>query len=175
MTLRRVTLGRVAGVHGVRGGIKVHSWTRPIDGIFDYPRWWIAHGEGFETRLLETHVHNRALVVYLSGPDGQPITDRDVAAGLLGAEIQVERSAMPKLRQGEYYWIDLIGCKVENTQGVALGQVEDMTSNGAQDVLVLRDGEKQRLIPFVRPEIVKEVDMDARRIVCEWLPEYDAD
>lgn len=175
MTARRVTLGRVAGVHGVRGGIKLHSLTRPIDKIFEYRRWWIAHGEGFEARVLEGRVQGRALVAQISGPDGEPITDRDIAAALLGAEIQVERSALPKLPQGEYYWADLLGLKVESTLGVALGQVEDMTSNGAQDVMVLRDGERRRLIPFVKPHIVKEVDMEAGRIVCDWHPDYDED
>ena len=175
MTLRRVTLGRVAGVHGVRGGLKVYSWTRPMENLFEYRRWWIARagGQGFEAKLLESHVHGRGLVAMISGPDGQPIVDRDVAAGLIGCEIQVLRSEMPVLPEGQHYWVDLIGLQVESTAGVALGQVEDVTTNGAQDVLVLKDGDRQRLIPFVRGPIVKSVDMDAGRIVCEWHPEYD--
>ncbi|HSW12688.1 MAG TPA: ribosome maturation factor RimM [Solimonas sp.] len=175
MLARRVTLGRVSGVHGVRGGIKVWSLTRPIENLFEYRSWWITHREGFEAKVLESHVHDRSLVAYISGPDGQPITDRDIAAGLMGAEIQVEHSAMPKLPKGQYYWFDLIGVKVESTLGVALGQVEDMTSNGAQDVMVLRNGERQRLIPFVKEHIVKEVDLEAGRIVCDWHPDYDED
>jgi len=173
MTVRRVTLGRVAGVHGVRGGIKVWSLTRPVENLFDYRSWWITHGAGFEAKVLESHVQNRTLVAYISGADGQPITDRDIAAGLMGAEIQVDRAAMPKLPKGQHYWIDLIGVKVESTLGVVLGQITDMTSNGAQDVMVLRDGEKERLIPFVKEHIVKEVDLEAGRIVCDWHPDYD--
>lgn len=175
MTARRVTLGRVAGVHGVRGGIKVYSLTRPIENILKYPRWWITHGEGFEARVLEREVHARSLVAKITGPDGQPIDDRDVAASLMGAEIQVDRADLPKPRRGEYYWIDLIGLDVESTTGAALGRIADMTSNGAQDVMVVRDGEKERLIPFVKTHIVKKVDLDAGRIVCDWQPDYDED
>lgn len=175
MSVRRVTLGRVSGVHGVRGGIKVYSLTRPIENIFNYPRWWIAQGEGFEAQVVETQVHARSLVARITGPDGALIEDRDVALRLMGAEIQVERSALPKLGRGEYYWVDLIGLTVESTAGAALGQVVDMTSNGAQDVLIVRDGDKERLIPFVKTHIVKQVDLEAGRIVCEWHPEYDED
>jgi 16S rRNA processing protein RimM len=175
MTARRVTLGRVAGVHGVRGGIKVYSLTRPIENILNYRRWWITHGAGFEARVLESEVHARSLVAKITGPDGEPITDRDVAVSLMGAEIQVDRAELPKLKSGEYYWMDLIGLKVENVEGVALGQVEEMTSNGAQDVMILRDGDRQRLIPFVKTYIVKKVDLEAGRIVCEWQPDFDED
>ena len=161
---------------GVRGWVKIKSDTRPVENILKYRRWWIAHGAGFETRPLQGRVHGTGVVAEISGADGQAITDRDVAAALLGAEIQVERSALPKLPKGQFYWVDLIGVEVVNTEGVALGKVRDMTSNGAQDVLVLQDGEqeppRERLIPYVPGVIVKNVDLAAGRIVCDWQPEY---
>lgn len=172
MDVRRVTLGRVAGVYGVRGWIKIHSLTRPTENLLNYRRWWIAKGGGFEAKLLEGKVHGHGLIARISGADRQPITDRDVAASLLGAEIQVDRTALPMLPQGQHYWIDLIGLKVESEQGEPLGEVTDVTSNGVQDVLILRQGEIERLIPFVTGPIVKSVDMAARRIVCDWQPDY---
>ncbi len=175
MTAHRVTLGRVAGVYGVKGWIRVHSQTRPADNIFRYKRWWITGGvrTAYEARLIDSHPQGSGLVAQISGPDGEPITDRDVAAALVGADIEVARDDMPRLPQGQYYWIDLIGLQVENVAGTALGVVTDVTSNGAQDVLVIEDGEVRRLIPFVREVVIKQVDMAARRIVCDWLPEYD--
>jgi 16S rRNA processing protein RimM len=110
--------------------------------------------------------------VQITDSSGQPIDDRDRAAALIGAEIQVEREALPKLAPGEFYWIDLIGAKVESVDGAALGIVSDVTSNGAQDVLVLKDGEVERLIPFVMQHIVREVDVDGGRIVCDWQADW---
>jgi 16S rRNA processing protein RimM len=168
----RVTLGRVAGVHGVRGWVKVVSYTRPVTNLLDYPAWWIAKGDGFEAKLIEGQAQGPGLMVHFTGAGGEPITDRDVAATLVGSEIQVDRKDLPKPKKGEYYWIDLVGVEVANEQGVALGRIRDMTSNGAHDVMVVRDGEVERLIPFVHGAIVKSVDMKARRVVCDWQPDY---
>ena len=172
MSERRVTLGRVAGAYGVKGWLKVISFTRPESNILDYPRWWIAKGEGFETKLLEGRVHGRGLVAQISGHDGLPVTDRNIAESLIGSEIQVQRGELPPLQAGEYYWHDLIGLKVESEQGAALGEVIEVTSNGAQDVLVVKDAETERLIPFVQGPIIKSVDKDRNLIVADWLPEY---
>lgn len=172
MDAGRVTLGRVAGVHGVRGWIRVESYTRPHTNLLKYRRWWLTRGDGFEAKLLEAQAHGRGLIAQITGADGEAITDRDVAERLKGAEIQVERRLLPKLPKGQYYWADLIGLAVENEQAVALGQVADMTSNGVQDVMVVQDGETERLIPFVIGPLVKDVDLKARRIVCDWQPDF---
>jgi 16S rRNA processing protein RimM len=174
MAATRVTLGRVAGVYGVRGWLRVHSQTRPAEKILDYRRWWILqHGEAYAATVLDGHAQGSGLVAQISDAQGQAIADRDIAASLLGAEIQVDRADMPRLPEGQYYWIDLIGLKVENEAGVPLGQVRDVTSNGPQDVLVVSDDVgAERLIPFVRPQIVKNVELDAGRIVCDWDPEF---
>lgn len=172
MTARRVTLGRVSGVFGIKGWIKVYSYTRPPENILQYRRWWLSRGEGFEVSVLASQVQGQSLVAQLSDAGGTPIKDRDVAAGLIGAEIAVDRELLPKLPDGEFYWVDLLGMQVENSEGVALGAVTDVTSNGAQDVLVVGEGETERLIPFVSPQIVREIDHAARRIVCDWQPDW---
>lgn len=170
MSAGRVTLGRVAGVHGVKGWIKLYSFTRPAENLLKYRRWWIGGDDGFEAKVLAIQTHN--LLAQIGKSDGLPIEDRDVAAALIGKAIAVDRDDMPKLPSGQYYWSDLIGLQVVNDEGVALGQVSDLTSNGAQDVLVITDGEVERLIPFVHGPIVREVDMEARRIVCDWQPDW---
>lgn len=171
MQARRVTLGRVAGVYGVQGWVKVYSYTDPPENILKYRRWWLSHGDGYQAELIDGRQQGRGVVAQLSDAQGQAIVDRDQAAALIGAEIQVEREALPKLRKDQFYWIDLLGLKVENTEGQLLGTVDDVTSNGAQDVLVVQ-GETQRLIPFVRPQIVKDVDLAQQRIVCDWQADW---
>ncbi|HEY0974316.1 MAG TPA: ribosome maturation factor RimM [Solimonas sp.] len=175
MASDRATLGRVAGVYGIKGWLRIHSETRPIDNILRYKRWWIGGGnrQSYLAQVIEARPQGGGLVAQISDANGAPITDRDIAATLIGATIEVERGDMPKLPQGQYYWVDLIGQRVENVEGVALGAVTDVTSNGAQDVLVIVDGEVRRLIPFVAPQIVKSVDLAAGRIVCDWQPDYD--
>lgn len=176
MSTRRVTLGRVSGVFGIKGWLKVYSYTRPPENIFRYRRWWLSRGEGFQVSVLASEVHNQSLVVQLSDAAGKPIEDREIAAGLIGAEIAVDREMLPSLGEGLYYWVDLIGLRVETPEGMSLGTVSDVTSNGAQDVLVIAgteaEGGAERLIPFVSPQIVQEVDMAAGRIICDWQPDW---
>jgi len=170
--MRRLTLGRVAGVYGVKGWVKLLSFTRPLEDLLEYRRWWIASGDGYEAQLVEGRLHGQGIVAQLTGPDGRPIDDRDVAARLIGAEMQVERSRLPPPPEGQFYWADLEGLKVQNLEGVELGMVESVTSNGAQDVLVLRQGEEERLIPFVRGAIVHSVSLQDGLIVADWQPDY---
>lgn len=174
MTQRRVTLGRVAGVYGIRGWLHIDAQTRPATQILNYPRWWLTRADReFEVRLIDGRAHGNGVVVQLGNAEGQAIDDRDVAAGWVGAEIQVGRDDLPKLPKGQYYWVDLIGLDVVGKSGAPLGSVRDVTSNGVQDVLVVVDeAGTERLIPFVRGHIIKRVEMAAGRILCEWDADY---
>lgn len=174
MAATRVTLGRVAGVYGVRGWLRIDSQTRPVEKILAYRNWWFRQGgQAYRVQRLDGRVQGPGVVVQVCDPQGQVIDDRDVAAGLIGATVEVDREDLPPLPAGQFYWVDLIGLKVLNPAGAALGTVTDMTSNGAQDVLVVVDeAGGQRLIPFVRDHIVKEVDLAGGRIVCEWELDY---
>jgi 16S rRNA processing protein RimM len=170
---RRVTLGRVAGVFGIRGWVKVQSYTRPAENLLDYPRWWLLTAQAYETKLIEGRVHGAGLVAQISDASGKPIEDRDIAAALIGTEIQVERSELPKAPRGSYYWADLVGLEVFSADDQPLGQVTGLMENGVQDVLVLKDAAGQeRLIPFVPGPIIQSVDLAAKRIVADWAPDY---
>tara|TARA_R110000787_G_scaffold78941_1_gene172407 strand:- start:764 stop:1285 length:522 start_codon:yes stop_codon:yes gene_type:complete len=171
---RRVTLGRVAGVFGVRGWVKLRSYTRPIENLLDYESCWIVTKQGseFASRLLEAKMQSSIPVCRLLGSDGQVIEDRDVAASLIGSEVQVNRSQMPETEEGEHYWIDLVGLEVRNKESVVLGSVDSLTSNGAQDILVVKQGKTQRLIPFVMGPIIESVDIEKGVIVADWQPDY---
>jgi 16S rRNA processing protein RimM len=169
--MRRVTLGRIAGVFGVQGWLKVRSYSDPQANLLRYRRWFLKGTPEREVRVLEGRNHGQMLVVQLSEPGGAPITDRDLAARFVGAEIEVPREELPKLKRGEYYWIDLVGLEVRTASDEVLGKVESVTDNGAQAVLVL-GGERQRLIPFVHGAVIQSVDLKAGRIVADWSADW---
>ena len=171
-SIRRVTLGRVAGVFGIKGWVKVVSHTRPADNLLNYPRWWIGDTAGFEATLVDSRAQVNGIVAQITGRDGKPITDRDIAAKLVGQDIAVAHAELPPAPPGRYYWADLIGMTVVSTNDEPLGTVSGVMENGAQDVLVLQDGEIERLIPFVREAIIVSVDVAAARIVADWAPDY---
>ena len=102
------------------------------------------------------------------------IEDRDSAEALRGTEVYVPRSALPPPSEGEFYWVDLEGLAVETVEGVALGMVSHLFSTGANDVVVVRDGAdgRERMIPFVRPDFIRTIDIDAGRMVVDWDPDF---
>jgi 16S rRNA processing protein RimM len=164
-----VELGRISGVHGVRGWVKVHSDTRPVFAIGEYRHWQLSGRDGWSRRrLLGFRAQGKGWVARIEGVD-----DRDAAELLVGASIAVPAAELPRLQAGEYYWRDLIGCEVVTLDGVRLGQVDHLMETGANDVLVVQ-GDRERLLPFVQGagQTVREVDLSARRILVDWDPEF---
>ncbi len=164
MSAARVIVGRLAGVYGVKGWLRVQSYTQPIENILDYGPWQIdGHGSAKPT---SGRAHGKGLIVHLEGID-----DRDRAAILVGREIEVDRSELPELESGEYYWSDLVGLSVINRAGEALGTVSRMMETGAHDVMVV-DGDRERLIPYARDRVVDSVDLATQTIVVDWDAEF---
>ncbi len=164
---RLVELGRISGVYGVRGWVRVHSFTEPRDNIVSYSTWILNHqGRQREVSLTGHQLHGKGVVVGLEG-----VEDRDAARELIGATIAVRRDSLPALAAGEYYWTDLEGMQVVDMQDRLLGQVDHMIGTGAHDVMVL-DGVPGRLIPFVMDRTVIDVDPEKRVIVVDWDPSW---
>ena len=159
----QVELGRVIGAFGIKGWIRLRSHTDPPENILQYRRWMLA---GQEWTVVDGREQGGTVVAALEG-----LTDRNAAAALRGSVVEVTRSALPKAKRGEFYWIDVLGGEVVSTKGAKLGTLQGLTSNGAQDVMVVM-GERERLIPAVSGAIVKTVDRDTKQIVVEWEPEY---
>jgi 16S rRNA processing protein RimM len=156
-----VRLGEIAGIHGVKGWVKVLSFTEPRTNLLEYREWVLEQGD--QTRLVRVEAASESgkrLIAKLEGVD-----DRDSAGELIGAAIGVARQAMPSCEPGEYYWADLEGLTVVNLEGERLGKVDRLIATGANDVLVL-DGE--RMIPFIGDAIVRRVDLEAGEIVVDW-------
>ena len=162
-----VTLGRISGAHGVKGWVKVHSYTEPRDNVIRFDRWTLAlGGEQREVEVESGTGGGGKVRAKLGG-----IEDRDAALALVGADIVVARSELPPCEPGEYYWTDLEGLTVRDTGGKRLGVVDHLFASGAHDVLAL-EGDRNRLIPFVSGDIVREVDLEGRVIVVDWDAEY---
>lgn len=160
-------MGHVVGAFGVRGWLKVLSGAEPAEALLDYSPWLLLRdGEWKSYKVLDGGVHGKGLVAHLEGVD-----DRDQAELLRGAEIAVERARLEPLDEGEYYWADLIGLRVVTTQGVELGRIERLMETGANDVLVVR-GERERLIPYLRPDVVTAVDLATGTLQVDWDPEF---
>ncbi len=162
-----VLMGRISGLYGVRGWVRVFSYTEPRENILNYRQWLVRRGgEWSPVAVAEGRRHGKGIVVRLAGCE-----DRDAAAAWLEAEIAVPRSALPPLEPDEYYWSDLQGMQVETTQGQVLGRVTSLLHTAANDVLIV-EGERERLIPFLQGQVVLGVDLDARRIVVDWDPDF---
>ena len=160
-----VLLGHVAGVHGLNGWLKIHSLTEPREAIFDYQPWTL--GEKREqVRVLQSRKHGSRLIALLDSADS-----RERAEGLIGEPIAVRREQLPEPAPGQYYWADLEGLRVRLGDGRELGTVERMLATGANDVMVVQ-GDRERLIPFVPGQYVKDVDLDGGVIVVNWDPEF---
>jgi 16S rRNA processing protein RimM len=166
---RRVLVGRIVGLYGVQGWLKVESWTEPRTQIFKYQPWLLssAPGQEMEVEGVQGRPQGKGLIAKLPGVD-----DRDGAAALVGQDIHVARALLPPPGKDEYYWVDLEGLEVVTTEGVALGRVTHLFATGANDVVVVRDGERERLVPFVQGVYVRSVDLSDGRMVVDWDPEF---
>ena len=166
---RRVLMGRIHGAFGVRGELRVESFTEPDTEIFRYQPWTLRDAQGREREVQGARGRPtpKGIVATLPGVD-----DRDGADALRGTEIWVPRDALPPPAPGEFYWVDLEGLRVRNLDGVDFGTVAFVFSTGANDVLVVRDDARERMVPLVRPDYVREIDLDAGTILVDWDPEF---
>lgn len=165
-----VILGRIVGVHGVRGMVKVHSECRPREAIFRYRQFLATPpkgGDPLTLTLLNGRLQGQGLVAAF-----KEITDRDQAQFLRDYQLAVHREDLPALKNGEYYWADLIGLKVINTSGTTLGNVQELFETGANDVIVVRNGKQEILIPFVSGHYVLDVDFSGKCVTVDWETDW---
>jgi len=160
-----MALGYISAVHGIKGWVKVHSWTRPLEAILEYQPWLLGEDKT-PVKIVDGRKQGKGLVALLPG-----FQDREQAVTLVGKQIFVRRDQLPATQADEYYWSDLEGLDVHTTEGQVLGRVERLMETGANDVLVIR-GNREHLIPFIQGQYVKRVDLEARLIEVDWDPEF---
>ncbi len=163
-----VIVGEVNGIHGVRGWVKVFSYTRARQSILDYSPWYVeVGGEWCCYEEIEGRSTGKGIIVALPG-----YRDRDEARRLIGSRVGIRRSQLPELQADEFYWADIIGLEVETGAGETLGRVTGLIETGAKDVLVVR-GRCEHLIPFVKDVYILDVDYRRGRVKADWDPSYD--
>lgn len=162
-----VILGRISGLYGVRGWVKIFSYTDPRENILNYKPWYIRRGSHWQKiKLNEGKRHGKGVVARLD--DCQ---DRDIAAAWMDSEIAIHRDQLPKTATDEYYWRDLIGLQVTTLDGFSLGVVDNLLATGANDVLVIK-GDKEYLVPFVQGQFVIEIDLAVGSMIVDWDPDF---
>ena len=165
---KRVVIGKISGVHGVHGWLKVFSYTEPRENIFSYHPWLLgegrknAGGTWTEVEFAEWGKTGKTLLVKFPG-----VEDRETADKLIGRPVALPRERLPEPAPGEYYWADLLHMEVVTLSGMRLGRVVDIRATGSNDVLVVEGG-KRCSIPFVMDEVIRQVDLDGAIITVDW-------
>ncbi|MDX1802787.1 MAG: ribosome maturation factor RimM [Alcanivorax sp.] len=166
-------VGRLLGPYGVKGWVKVYSYTDPMENLSSYQPWYFKGEQGGQPLALEGfRRQGKGLVVKLAGVD-----NREAAEQLSGREIVVPASRLPQSGAGDYYWRDLVGLRVRHVNGTDLGRVHAMMETGANDVLVVRGDKdsldrRERLIPWLPDQVVEKVDLAGGELTVDWDPDF---
>jgi 16S rRNA processing protein RimM len=164
---RLVIVGEIADAFGVKGWVKIYSHTESPRNILRYTPWLLAGKDGIkECKVIASRMHGSFAIAQLEGVD-----DRDQALKLRACKIMVAKDRFPPAELGHYYWADLEGLRVINLAGVDLGIVAEMMATGANDVMITQ-GERERLIPFVIGTFVKEIKLDEGIILVDWDADF---
>jgi 16S rRNA processing protein RimM len=164
---QEINVGKISGVFGIKGWVKVFSFTECKENILNYSPWLLKKsGETKSVNVVDGKLQGKVVVAQLDG-----ITDRDEAASLMGWDIFITPDQLPKVAKDEYYWSDLIGLAVETNLGIQLGVVESLLETGANDVVIVK-GERERVIPFLQGQTIIAIDLDAGRMIVDWDPDF---
>lgn len=162
-----IVVGKFGRPQGLKGMVRVFSFTQPKDNLYDYLPW---HAEIdnciIKLEMLELQHNNKFGLVKIAGFD-----NRELAERLTNIEILVAKDLLPALSADEYYWHELVGMTVVNINGVVLGKVQDMLATGANDVMIV-EGENRTLIPYVDEEFVVSVDDNKKLITVKWDEDF---
>ncbi len=168
-----VVVAKITGCYGLKGWLKVHSFTQPPENFLGFGEWQVKRGNEFETVEFDSGKRRgKVLVAHMAGVD-----DRTLAESYKGLEVVIPASALPELPEGEYYWRELQGLQVwcrEGNDRVLLGTVDHLIETGANDVLVVApcDGsvdQRERLIPYLPDNSVTGVDLASGVIEVDWF------
>jgi 16S rRNA processing protein RimM len=170
-----VVIGEISAVFGVKGWLKVHSYTEPFDNILAYDNWLLEkNGQTRQVVIDEARRHSNGIVVHIKDVD-----DRDIAKAYCKSQIKIPLSAMPELSKDDYYWHQLEGLQVylqdeAGQAGLLIGSVDHLIETGANDVLVVKpelegkSDSEEILIPYLLDKVVKSVDIDNGTMLVDW-------
>ena len=167
---KNVFVGKVSSPHGIKGWLKVISYTDPIENILSYKEWFIINEGGSKKTfsIEDSRIQGKKIIVKLDGNE-----DRDSAEDLKNKEILVSRIDLPKLQENTFYWNDLLDLPVLDQKGKQIGKVDSLFETGSNDVLVIVNENKERfLVPFIMEEVIRKVDLVKEFISIDW-PEIE--
>jgi len=165
-----VTVGKISGVFGVKGWMKIFSFTEPRGNILSYsPIYMSRKGEWVEMEVSGGRTQGKGVVMGLVN-----VTDPDQVLPLIGSELAIKSSQLKPTTKDEYYWSQLIGLTVVNMSDETLGQVDSLLETGAHDVLLVKNKETktEQLIPYVMEEVIQLIDLDKGIIQVDWELDY---
>lgn len=170
--MNTIVVGKIGAPYGVRGWVKIHSFTEPLDNLFTYPLLIAAPKDTWRAiKIDEYKMHGDGYVAKLSGID-----DRDQAALITNLHLAMNREDLPELDTDQYYFNDLLGLQVYNQANIELGQVVDFFATGANDVMVVQgtvgNGKKEYLIPFVLDMYITSIDLPNKKMQVDWDAEF---
>ena len=166
-------VGKITGCYGIKGWVKIHSYTDPQENFLQFGRWMLQRRSASEpVEFDQGRRQGRGLVAHIVGVD-----DRTLAESYAGLEVTVAADSLPQLEQGDYYWSQLQGLDVWCSEGdvrILLGKVDYLIETGANDVLVVKASEgsidkRERLIPYIPGNTVTRVDLEQGVIEVEWF------
>lgn len=157
-----ILVGKIGAPYGIRGWLKIHSYTEFGASILHYSPWYLQNRNWQQVEVEEGKPHGKGIIVKLRGFDSP-----ELAGTLSGQSIAITRDQLPPLKKNEYYWADLIGLTVINQDNKRLGHVGYLIETGSNDVLVIK-GDKEIAIPYLPGESVLSVDLEKGEIHVKW-------
>jgi 16S rRNA processing protein RimM len=151
-----ILIGKITGTHGIKGQVRVIPYSGDSSSILSLRSFFVRTHDGDYSPISfkSAFEHKKKVIVAVAG-----INDVTTALALVGCEVYVPRDQLPELPDGEYYWQDLLGLSVIDEQGKIFGKLTDILATGANDVYVVKDGEREYLIPAIS-EVVLSIDLD---------------
>lgn len=163
-----VAVGRFGKTHGIQGWLRIQSFTKPLDNLLNYDHWHIQQqGQWQELEVKDSKLHSDDLLVLIKGIDSPEMAKEK----LTGKIIHISREQLPSLADDEVYWSDLEGLTVINLAEQTLGQVDYMMDCPGNPVMIVK-GERERLIPFVRKQFIKHIDLQKQQIIVDWDADF---
>jgi len=159
----RILIGKVSGCFGVKGWLKIFSYSDPRENITSYESWIIGD---IYYKDVESKKNGKLIVAKLKG-----INNKESAMNFIGQKIEIEPQQLAQLNNNQFYWRDLIGLTVSNNKGITFGCIKNMLETGANDVIIVQ-GERQRLIPFImdgsQNQTIISVNLNTKTMVVDW-------
>lgn len=160
-----IVVAKFGAVHGLKGWLKLHSFTEPCDNVLDYQPWYVKIGEDYRAVVNDGHRwQGDSLLVHVQGFD-----TREAVHALLNQSLYIDAKQLPALPPGEYYWQQLLGLQVLNLEGYCFGRVTSLMATGANDVMMI-EGDKHHCLPYLK-HIIQQVDLVAATMVVDWPAE----